>query len=371
MSGLSTQNKPDILIFSPPPDFSFLGIIRDYESLALTRRFYAAGEFELHINIAKQHTDKLVRNNILAFGDGRKAGIIRHREPQQDQNDLSDTLTIKGPTLQGLAHDRIILPADSPGTGYDAASGTQETILKHFVTAHMAAPSDTDRAMAALVVATDQGRGASDAWRFNINTFVDDALNQVGTYAKLGWDIRADIANKQLVFDVYQCTDRSMSQSAVPPVMFAGDWSNISQPHLIQSWIGAATAGYAVAGDDLSNLVQKVGSASGYERQEQTFDCSDASTTAELLSTGAQKLGDVAPTMSFSFDILPDRPFVYGRDYDLGDIVTAYSKRWGVTMDAQITEMVETYEASGNTLTPTFGTNIPTLKTWIRKQIKG
>lgn len=364
------MDKPDILIFSPPPDMAFLGLIRDYESLTITRRFYTPGEWELHINLAKQHTGKLTRNNILLFGDGRKAGVIRHREPQQDESDQGTTLTIKGPTLQGLTHDRIILPSDSPGTGYDAASGMQEAVMKHFVTANMVSPADTDRAMSGLIVAADQGRGVSDQWRFDIKTYVDDALNQVGTYAKLGWDIRADVSNKHLVFDVFKGTDRSISQSTVPPVMFAGDWGNIAAPHLIQSWLSAATAGYAVAGSTLSSLVQKVGTATGYERQEQTFDCSDAETTAELLSLGAQKLGEAAPVVSFSFSVLPNRPFVYGQNYDLGDIVTAYHRGWGVSMDAQITEIVETYEAGGNTLTPTFGTSVPTFTTWLRKQIR-
>lgn len=364
------MNKPDILIFSPPPAMELQGIIRDYESLTLTRRFYTPGEFELKINLSKQHTDALVRNNILVLGGGRKAGIIRHREPQEDDSDQSDVLTIKGPTLQGLMHDRIILPADSPGTGYDSAEGTQEAIMKHFVTAHTVSPSDGDRALAGLVVAADQGRGASDKWRFPINNYVDDALSQVGSYAKIGWGIRADIANKQLIFDVYQGVNRSVSQSTVPPITFSADWSNISAPHLTQSWLNAATTAYAVAGDTLDNLVQKVGTATGYERQEQVFDCSDAETAADLLTLGSQKLGDVAPTESFNFNILPDRPFVYGADYDLGDTVTAYSRKFGVTLDAQITEMVEVWEASGYTLTPTFGTYIPTLAQWLRKQIK-
>lgn len=365
------MDKPDIYIYSPPPDMGLQGIIKDYESLTLTRRFYTPGEFELKINFAKKHARTLIRNNILVFGkDGSKAGIIRYREPQQDESDRGTTLTVKGPTLQGLLHDRVVLPADSPGTGYDSASGTQEAIMKHFVMAHMVSPADSDRAMSGLIVAADKGRGASDNWRFNIKTYVDDALNQVGTYAKLGWNVTADVKNKQLIFDVRKGTDRSISQSTVPPVMFAGDWGNISAPHLIQSWLSAATAGYAVAGDTLSNLVQKVGTATGYDRQEQVLDCSDAETTAELLSIGAQKLGEAAPTVSFSFSILPDKPFKYGRDYDLGDTVTAYHKGWGVSMDAQITEIVETYESGGNTLTPTFGTSIPTFAVWLRKQIK-
>jgi len=38
----------------------------------------------------------------------------------------------------------------------------------------------------------------------------------------------------------------------------------------------------------------------------------------------------------------------YRIDYDLGDIVTAMNVRYGVSMDARITEAVETYEAGKN-----------------------
>lgn len=237
------MNKVSIRIFSPPPEFAFLGEIRDYESLVFTRRFYKPGEFELHINYNKQNTGALARNNIIVLGrDGKKAGIIRHHENQTgDSSDRDDTIIVKGPALQGILHDRIVLPDDSPGNGYDAASGTQEGIMKHFADHQAANPLDSNRKIPGLVIAADQGRGAQDNWRFDIKTYLDDALYQIGTYAKFGWEITADLANRKFVFDVRQGVNRTASQSAVPPVMFAGDWSNIQAPHYIQSWLNAAT----------------------------------------------------------------------------------------------------------------------------------
>ena len=45
--------------------------------------------------------------------------------------------------------------------------------------------------------------------------------------------------------------------------------------------------------------------------------------------------------------ILTKSPFIYERDWDIGDITTQQNKNWGITMDARITEVKEIYE-SGN-----------------------
>ena len=343
-----------------------LGEIRDYESLQFTRRFYSTGEFELHININKANTDALQNGNLIMLDKNEKrVGIIRHRENEIDENgDSTDTLIIKGPALKGVCGQRIIIPPVN-GNGYDNFSGTQEAIMKHFVDAHCVNPTDASRKISPLAIAADQGRGASDQWRFRFDNLAD-ALEQVGEYAKLGWDVTLDLKNGKWVFDVVQGKNLTASQDTLPPVIFSTEFSDIKTPHFIQSWINAATVGYAGGqGDDTNRLIQSIGSASGLDRMETFLDCSDAENVAELISKGTQKLAESAPTKTFEFSIIHDRPFVYGTDYDLGDTVTARSKKWGITMDAQIVELKEIYESGGNSIEMTFGTSIPSLLKYI------
>jgi hypothetical protein len=363
------MDKMPIMIISP--SFELLGEIRNYESLQFTRRFYTVGEFELHINVNKPNTGALVNGNLIMLGNqGNKAGIIRHRENEIDENgDATDTLIIKGPTLKGVCAQRLVVP-DTSGDGYDSSTGAQETIIKHFVTAHLVSPADASRKISQVAIAADQQRGAQDKWRFRFDV-LSDALDTVGEYSKLGWDITLDLANQEWVFDVIPGRNLTASQSVLPPVIFNAEWGNIKTPHLIQSWINAATQGYCGGqGDGVDRLIQQVGSTSGLDRMEQFFDCSEAESAAELLSTGAQKLAEAAPTNTFEFGIDPLRPFIYGVDYDLGDTVTAISKKWGVTMDTQITEVKEVYEADGNSIEPTFGTSTPSLISYIKQQVK-
>lgn len=349
------------------PDFELLGEIRDYESLQYTRSFYAIGEFELHISNNQQHADVLVNGNILLLDKvGQNACIIRHRENEIDENgDATDMLIIKGPQLKGILAQRLIVPPVS-GDGYDSFSGVQETIMKHFVDAHCINPTDTSRVIPHFVLAADQGRGTQDKWRFRFDV-LSDALGIVGQYAKLGWDVTLDLAHEQMVFDVSQLADRTADQDILPPALFSTEFGNVKVPHFIQSWIGAATQGYAGgAGEDTDRLVLQVGSSKGLDRMETFLDCSDAANAAELLSLGAQKLAEVAPTQSFEFSVIPDKSMIYGQDYFLGDAVTVWSKKWGLTMDAQITQLTEVYEG-GNppSLEITFGTAVPSLRRFI------
>ena len=352
------------------PNFELLGEIRDYESLQYTRSFYSVGEFELHISNNKQNADVLVNGNILLLDKaGQKACIIRHRENEIDENgDETETLIIKGPQLKGILTQRLVVPPVS-GDGYDSCSGTQEQIMKHYVSAECISPEDANRAISRLVLAADQGRGVQDKWRFRFDK-LSDVLEQVGQYAKLGWDVTLNLDNEQMVFDVIQPHDRTANQDVLPPALFSTEFGNVKVPHFIQSWIGAATQGYAGGQvDGVNRLIQQVGSSKGLDRMETFLDCSDAESAAELLTLGTQKLAEAAPTQSFEFSVIPDRSMVYGKDYFLGDTVTVWSKKWGVTMDAQITQLKEVYEEAGASLEITFGAATPSLRKFIDHKV--
>jgi hypothetical protein len=364
-----------ILIFSNA-DFSLLGVIDNYESLQITRRFYAVGEFELHINANKNNTEYLQKNNILLFlkQDEDKsvphmAGIVMHRENQMaDDGSTIDELIITGTTLQGLLSRRLCLPTGADG--YDSETGKQETIMKTFVNHNIVTATDVDRNIPNLIISADQQRGISDAWRAKYDK-LSDMMNTIGTYAKLGWDVLYSIPNKQFIFDVYQGNNHSVNQVTLNPVIFSADFDNIKAEHFIQDILNSANVGYCGGqGDDNNRLIQKVGSGTGLERQETFIDCSNAADVTELLTQGTQKLSEMAEVKTFEFQIIPDVSFIYKTDYDLGDTVTVVSRRWGIQMDAQITELKEIYELGKNSLEITVGTSIPTLLTIFKRVTK-
>lgn len=353
------------------PQFELLGEIDSYESLQFIRRFYRVGEFELHINVNKQHTDKLVNNNLILLGSSfNKVGIIMHRENEIDENgDMTDTLVIKGPTLKGIMSRRLIVPPTN-GNGYDSQTGSIETILKTFVNNNIVNPVDVNRKIPQVVIAADQHRGKQDAWRARFEV-LSDKLSEIGEYAQLGWDVTLDTINNSWMFDVIEGRNLTVNQDTLPPVIFSSDFDNIKNQHFIQSILNSYNVGYAGGqGDEINRLIQQIGSVMGLERIETFLDCSQAADITELITQGTQKLNELKETKTFEFSIIPDNTFIYEQDYDLGDYITAQSKKWGITMNAQIIELAEVYEVSGNSLEATFGTNIPNLLTILKRSTK-
>lgn len=363
------MNNVPLRIISP--SFELLGEIDDYESLQFIRRFYKVGEFELHININKNHTEKLVKNNLILLGTNfNKVGIIMHRESEVDENgESTDTLIIKGPTLKGIMSRRLIVPPVS-GNGYDSQNGSIETIMKAFVNNNVINPTDTNRKIPQVVIAADQKRGKQDAWRSRFEV-LSDKLTEIGEYSQIGWDVSLDFENSAWIFDVIQGRNLTTGQDTLPPVIFSTDFDNIKNQHFIQSILNSSNVGYAGgSGDEQNRLIQQVGSVAGLERIETFLDCSQAADVTELITQGTQKLNELKEIQTFEFQIIPDNSFVYEKDYDLGDIVTAQSRKWGITMDCQMVELKEIYEVGGNSLEATFGTNIPNLLTIFKRETK-
>lgn len=60
-----------------------------------------------------------------------------------------------------------------------------------------------------------------------------------------------------------------------------------------------------------------------------------------------------APARSMTLEVLDGGLCRYGRDYDVGDVVTALGEGW--RMDARLIAMQETWESGRRTLKATFG----------------
>lgn len=342
-------------------NFNLLAEIDDYESLLFIRRFYKVGEFELRININKNHTDKLIIDNLIIFGNQpNKVGVILHRENTYDENgEATDTLSIKGYTLKGLCKRRMIVPPI--GQAYESFIGSQEAIMKHFVDKNIVNPDDVKRKIDNVIIAPNLDRGQQDKWRSRFEV-LSDKLTEIGEYSDLGWDITLDYNNQKFVFDVLQGKDLTVDQDILPPVIFSIDFNNINNRHFIDSILNHKNVAYAGGhGEEEDRFIQQIGNVTGFERIETFIDCSSAENVAELIQQGSSKLNELKKIMSFEVDILPYGSFTYEKDYDLGDIVTIQDRKLNLILNTRIIEFKEIYESDGFKLEAVFGSNIPTI----------
>ena len=88
-----------------------------------------------------------------------------------------------------------------------------------------------------------------------------------------------------------------------------------------------------------------------------------------LLETrGKEKLAEYYDSKTFDSIINSNSNLIYKQDYDLGDVVTFFDKKWGITMDTRITEISETYNEQGMNINITFGNDVPTLIDIIKRK---
>ncbi|MED4359479.1 siphovirus ReqiPepy6 Gp37-like family protein [Geobacillus stearothermophilus] len=364
------------------PTLDLLAEIDDYESLLFTRRWHEVGEFELRINRHKRHTELLQRGNLIMLGASRnKVGIIRHREIELDENGkASENWLVKGIALKGVMAQRIVVP--SVGDSHDRANGSAETVMKHYVDRHVVNPVDTKRKIDMVVIASDQQRGSSISWESRFKNLADELI-EISKASGLGWDVILDFQQKKWIFDVFEGRDLTVNQSVNPPVIFSPQFESLKQLSFVESDYNYKNFGYiAGQGEGEDRRVVEVGEAEGLSRIETFIDARDiseqdedqqalpeAEIIAKLQQRGQQKLSEFAEEFFLEGQILTNSPFVYEKDYDLGDIVTIQNREWGVTRDARITEIKEIYEPGGFQIEATFGESRPTLVKKLKQEL--
>ncbi|MFE0619716.1 siphovirus ReqiPepy6 Gp37-like family protein [Bacillus altitudinis] len=342
-------------------DFNLKAEIDDYESLQFTRRFYRAGEFEMHIALHKQGVDQLHKERIIVVDNKmHKAGIIQYREIGQNDQGV-EVLVIKGPTLGGIL-DRRVTVTDS----FDRVRGPAETVMKHYVDNHLINSVNPQRRIPFLVNAPDLGRGKVTPWQTRFEP-LNMVTQEIAEWCDIGWHIKLDYNIKKWVFDVLPGRNLTAEQRLLPPVIFSRDFDNIESQSFLDSDQQFKNVGYAGGqGEYEDRLIQMVGAGIGADRREVFLDCSSAENAAELVEEGNQKLSTQKTIVSYEGRILNTGSFVYEVDWDLGDIVTMKNGSWGVTLNDRITEVKEIYEPESK-IDISLGEEVPTITQAIKQ----
>ncbi|WP_433581585.1 siphovirus ReqiPepy6 Gp37-like family protein [Paenibacillus amylolyticus] len=342
-------------------NFNLLAEIDDYESLQFTRRFYRAGEFEMHISLHKQGVDQLHKENIIVIDNKmHKAGIIQSRNIGQNDQGI-EVLVIKGPTLGGIL-DRRVTVTDN----FDRVRGPAETVMKHYVNNHLINSVNTQRRVPFMSNAPDLGRGKVTPWQTRFEP-LNMVVQEIAKWCDIGWQVRLDYSAKKWVFDVLPGRNLTASQNTLPPVIFSRDFDNIMSQSFTDSDQQFKNVGYAGGqGEYEDRLIQMVGGGTGADRRETFLDCSSAENAAELVDLGNQKLSLLKSIVSYDGQIINTGSFIYEVDWDLGDIVTMQSKSWGVTLDSRITEAKEIYEPESK-IEISLGEEVPTITQIVRQ----
>lgn len=351
------------------------GYISNYESLQFERRLWEIGNFTLQVNLQNQSAAELKEGRIIILGNN-KAGFITGIDDVDGKKGTVRKAT--GQQLKGIVAQRITVPgqlADTQYYGYDRYPGAEdpdepsESVIKYYISTHMVNPENAARQFPNLIIAPDQLRGLVMRWSSRFEG-LDAVLKGIGEYSQMGYDILPDLSSDCFVFDVIPLRDRTAGSEN--PIVFSTAFGNVEDVRYSASIKNWANAGYVGgAGEDEDRLIQTVYEddtpVTGWDRRETWLDCGNIDLVDDLLFEGKHKLKDKKKTEGISGTVLDTGPFVYLRDWDIGDLVTVQSKHLGVTADLQITGVKETYEKGKTELSVTFGDRPKTILDTIRK----
>lgn len=359
-------------------DLNFKGILDNFFSFSWRRRYYKYGEFELQCVLTPENLNLLQRENIIYKKDDTEAGYIEHRNLKQDA-DGKEILVVQGKFLTGYLNRRIIW-----GTEY--INDTAESAMRILVNDNCINPSDSNRVIPNLVLGNLNRFTKAVNYQVSYANLSEE-LESLSHISDLGHRINFDISNRKLIFDVYEGIDRGVSQSINPRAIFSKEFENVLEQEYLDSLNNYKnTALIGGMGEGIDRKLITLGDSVGLERYELFVDAKDISNTVDnngttitlnetqynnlLTERGKVNLAEFYQVQTFDNKINLNSNLKYKADFDLGDIVTCVSKKWGITIDTRITEIEEIYEESGPQVNVTFGNNVPTLIDKIKQKLR-
>ena len=383
-------------IFVLNRDLELLGVEDKFTSLRWVRRYHKSGEFQIVLPVTLDNIELFKRNNIIYKEGDMEAGVIETRNITLAENG-EEQLDIKGKFLTSYLDRRI---------NWDKItfSGTNEELMRKIVLENVVNPKNINRKIPLLYLG--ELKGFSDTTSYT-NSYGDVAemLENISNTSGLGYRINIDFINKNMHFDVYKGVDRSINQTSIAPCIFAQEFENILEQEYFESinnfknncLIAGAGEGLArkkttigndigldryelfVDARDISDMetitvsvpdYDEEGNITGYHDEDQEFEIPWNRYEPMLLQRGDEKLEECKEIETFESKINTKGNNEYKVDYDLGDIVTIISDKWGLQLDTRITEIEEVYENGEFQIYPTFGNNIPTILDKIKQKMR-
>lgn len=370
-------------------DFNLLGELDGYESLQLTRKWHGIGDIEMRISRYKKHVDKLQRGIILFPHDQLHKGyVIRYKEIELDEHGKeTENWVIRALPLKNWLAQRLAYPSKME---YDA-----ESVMHVLMDINAINPADDKRKFDNIIKAENKERGKSiklDTDYEPLHEVMEDVSKQSG----LGWNIVIDRDNQQYKFVVNEGRHLTTNQSDLPPAIFSPEFETLGQMSYSESELEYRNA-VVVEGpnkldqDDIPDEEKEkyysyVGDSEGFERYELFMTANvdteeeddneerkprpEADIIADMEEEGQVELEEHEQEVYVEGQALTKSRLVYQKDYDLGDMVTLQNKKWGVTMDARITEVKEIYEPGNIKIELTFDNSFPSLIDKIKKEIR-
>lgn len=341
-------------------------VIEGFKSFIWTERYSAYGDFQIIIKSTFPSRQLLVRDTYLAMN---KSDYVMKIETVDDDTDDTGArmLTVTGKSFEALLTDRVAFNV----------VGDTTTNPSWVITAH---PGDVIREVFNQVcvngiisqqdnipfytIGTLIGSGnipeSKDIITVGLQpAYVYDIAKQIADQYALGFRLIRNGETGQVYFEVYTGNDLTTKQTLKPPVVFDPNMESFTKPRFLTSTANLKTVAYVYAQNGSAIVYAPTASPSdsGGDRRVLLVNSSNSDNAGPDLITALQQEGLqalAAQTLVYGFDgELPSAvPYVYGKDYKLGDLVEEHNSD-GNGNQMIVTEQIFSSDESGERAFPT------------------
>jgi hypothetical protein len=356
----------------------WMGQIDSVKSLVHRTSWHEIPTSELTVSKTAQGVEELQIGRILVVNNQRDKALIIEDVTATLNNEYVIYTCIP---LKGMLNYRIVHPNDSGGVGNAPwVARAQSQVMMWMASDNLVTQTrDPDRKFWNEAGTINMFRVApikifGDTIDFTVdwNTgYMGDTITSIAKMygvtitEPLGWNVYITDDYSAFEMDTYLGRQKHIHQTQLPPVVFSEEFGNIKNAtyqYSIKEWRNVS---YMTWNDGTSDKNTPVGNISrgatiSFNRKEIIIS-SSKKTSTEVVNEGRSELNKRPHVESFQAEILNnDRTMTtYNEDWVVGDIVTVQSKEilkdTLVSIDAQITQIEETYDSGEYSINATFG----------------
>lgn len=320
-----------------------VGIVESFDYLRWTRRYSQCGSFELKAISTPENAALLQEGNIIWKSDDEEAGIIEYLKRSQTDTEF---ITVSGRFATSLLARRIVW-------GTEKLSGDLSACVGQLLNHNLINPSGSARQITGISFSSPN-LGVPVSTQISYCNLMD---------AVTGLCEASDVGIKTVFNQGTGAFMVTLYNGAVSQAVFSKEYENLTEQVYTESETDYAnTALIGGEGEGIDRTFVAITSGSGENRREIFVDAKDLRTedfgagyTDALTFRGQSKLNELAMRYTFDTTVNPHGNLAYKIDFDLGQIVKVVSKVWGVSMMTRITEVEETYDADGQSISVVFG----------------
>lgn len=351
-------------------------VIDKFKSLLWTVRFTKVGEFELYVPADLDVIKRFHEGDYVWIEDSDRLMIIEDINLQTDVED-GDYLIISGRSLESILERRIIW-------GMTVITGNFQNGIRTLLERNVISPASEKRKIPNFTFKESTDPRITEltveAQYFGENLY--EEIEKLCEEKKVGFRVLPK-GSGGFEFSLYVGEDRSYNQIKNPWVVFSPNYENLQASNYLYSkknLRNATLVGGQGENWNRDTIEVTTDSSAGLNRRETFTDASGVTndttgiesddTLAEeekqeiiqalndqyleqLQQKGQEELAKTSITETFDGEIDASLQYVYGKDFNLGDIVQI-GNAYGMEASTRVSEIVISHDSTGKTIVPTF-----------------